>query len=212
MSQDATVLTFNQPLGLTELPDAVLVQRANAGCLESRKTLLQRHWPRLRHRVRRACGHGLFAEDLCQEACLKALVRLPGLRHPEAFGPWLQGFLAHEIHHCRRSCQKKVGTPRPPDGTTPIEGMNAVAENHDAHDFEIVWGFLSRHVFADGSRTGRMAVFMLEHYRRLEELPSVRTIAASLPCGRGTAERLRAAVLTTWRRDLTSLGLHPEPK
>ncbi|HWI71281.1 MAG TPA: bifunctional nuclease domain-containing protein [Baekduia sp.] len=75
--------------------DATLVARALARDAAGRAAfdvLVRRHHPMLTRTVTRALGGDeALAADAAQDAVLQALVGLPGLREPGAFGAWLTG-------------------------------------------------------------------------------------------------------------------------
>ena len=56
-------------------------------------TLVERHWFPLVRFARSVLGEA-DAEDCVQDALLAAWTKLPGLRHPEAFGAWLHRIVA----------------------------------------------------------------------------------------------------------------------
>jgi RNA polymerase sigma factor (sigma-70 family) len=75
--------------------DATLVRRAlarDAAGRDAFDVLVRRHHPMLARTVTRALGgDAALAADATQDAVLQALVGLPGLREPSAFGAWLTG-------------------------------------------------------------------------------------------------------------------------
>jgi RNA polymerase sigma-70 factor (ECF subfamily) len=75
--------------------DATLVGRAlarDAAGRDAFDALVRRHHPMLARTVTRALGgDAALAADATQDAVLQALVGLPGLREPSAFGAWLTG-------------------------------------------------------------------------------------------------------------------------
>lgn len=71
--------------------DARLVLAARAGDKGAFAHLLTRHRALLAAVCRRALADPLSAEDIVQEASLRALLSLERLSQPEQFGPWLAG-------------------------------------------------------------------------------------------------------------------------
>lgn len=70
--------------------DAALARRAAAGEVAAFEQLYRRHCGRVHGAIVRLVGHaGARAEDLTQEAFIKAWQALPGFRHESAFGTWL---------------------------------------------------------------------------------------------------------------------------
>jgi RNA polymerase sigma-70 factor (ECF subfamily) len=94
--------------------DAELVRRAQAGDRGARAELVCR-WAAAAVAVCQArVGRLGMAEDLAQEALLRALRALPTLRDAESFGPWLRGIAA-------RACLDWLKSRR----ETPFSAMNA---------------------------------------------------------------------------------------
>ncbi|HWI65694.1 MAG TPA: RNA polymerase sigma factor [Symbiobacteriaceae bacterium] len=70
--------------------DAEEVRLAQAGDAEAAGRLLKSHLPGILRMLSRLLPTLADAEDVAQEACLHALVGLPGLKRPELFGPWFR--------------------------------------------------------------------------------------------------------------------------
>src|SRR5690606_31984365 len=69
--------------------DHALVRAAGSGDVLAFEQLYRRHHRRVFALLRRLCGHESRAEDLLQEAFVKAWQALPGFRFESAFGTWL---------------------------------------------------------------------------------------------------------------------------
>ncbi|GGA67996.1 RNA polymerase sigma factor [Arenimonas soli] len=69
--------------------DHALVRAAGAGDMAAFEQLYRRHHRRIFALLRRLSGHEARAEDLLQEAFVKAWQALPGFRFESAFGTWL---------------------------------------------------------------------------------------------------------------------------
>ena len=69
--------------------DHALVRAAGSGDVLAFEQLYRRHHRRVFALLRRLCGHEARAEDLLQEAFVKAWQALPGFRFESAFGTWL---------------------------------------------------------------------------------------------------------------------------
>jgi DNA-directed RNA polymerase specialized sigma24 family protein len=193
---------------LGELSDGELVRQARAGHPEFLNPLLRRHWKYFLSLVRRRCGWCAWAEDICQEGCLKALARLGQLKQPETFPYWVKEFITHEWQHCRRGCKKNSAT-LDADCTSQVERLGAAPQELAASDRKHLWSVLWQDATLSRGRMRQVAVFMLQFYRVHEELPAVRVLAELTHCSHGTAERSRAAVLRVWRRRLAGLGFYP---
>lgn len=80
-------------LVLDELPDALLVSRSRAGDAESFAGLVRRHTPALLGHARAVLGAGSEAEDLVQEAFLRAWRALPREERVRSFAAWVHAIL-----------------------------------------------------------------------------------------------------------------------
>lgn len=69
--------------------DAMLIAAAQAGDERAAATLYDRHAPRLQRVVTRWVSDGTVAEDLCQEAWVRAFRALAEFRGDSEFGTWL---------------------------------------------------------------------------------------------------------------------------
>ena len=95
------------------------VEAAKAGDGEAFRSLYRRFAPFV-HAVALARAGRAEAEDLVQEVFLAAHRRLPGLRDPAAFGPWIHAIARNAAadHHRRRAA-------RPCEGPLPEEPVAA---------------------------------------------------------------------------------------
>jgi len=69
--------------------DHALVRAAGSGDMRAFETLYRRHSRRIFAVLWRLCGHEARAEDLVQEAFVRAWQALPGFRFESAFSTWL---------------------------------------------------------------------------------------------------------------------------
>lgn len=69
--------------------DHALVRAAGRGDMRAFETLYRRHSRRIFAVLWRLCGHEARAEDLVQEAFVRAWQALPGFRFESAFSTWL---------------------------------------------------------------------------------------------------------------------------
>lgn len=74
---------------ITETTDAALVQRAQAGEVEAFRLLFERYYKRIYNTVYPIVGNASDAEDVVQEAFVKAYQALESLREGQAFLAWL---------------------------------------------------------------------------------------------------------------------------
>ncbi|WP_246048684.1 RNA polymerase sigma factor [Arenimonas terrae] len=69
--------------------DHALVRAAGAGDMRAFEALYRKHSRRVYSVLWRLCGHEARAEDLVQEAFVRAWQALPGFRFESAFSTWL---------------------------------------------------------------------------------------------------------------------------
>ena len=88
--------------------DGALLERARIGDLAAYELLVRRYAP-VAHRTAVLLGGGSEADDVVQEAFVKAYRGLGGFRHGAAFRPWLLAIVAHEAANVRRSAGRRAG-------------------------------------------------------------------------------------------------------
>jgi RNA polymerase sigma-70 factor (ECF subfamily) len=82
-------------------PDATYVVRARRGDAAAFEALVRRHY-RAAYAVALAqLSNGMDAEDVCQDAFLKALERIEDCREPEKFASWLLQIVRNRAHNYR---------------------------------------------------------------------------------------------------------------
>lgn len=77
-------------------PAADLVAAACSGDVKSTEKLLELVWPEAYRIARSVFGTRALAEDAAQEACARALIAMPGLKHPERFSIWFYRIVTNE--------------------------------------------------------------------------------------------------------------------
>jgi RNA polymerase sigma factor (sigma-70 family) len=92
----------------TELDEATAVARARTGDLDAYETLVARHTAPA-HRTAVLLGAGADADDVVQEALVKAYRRLSLFRGDSAFRPWLLAIVANETRNLHRSRRRRDG-------------------------------------------------------------------------------------------------------
>jgi len=97
-----------------DLGDDLLVGAALRGDREAFGALVDRHGPRAQALARRTLGDAAEAEDVVQEAVLRAYLALDDLRDPSRFGAWLCG-IALNLARMRR----RAARPLEPLGEAP---------------------------------------------------------------------------------------------
>ena len=73
--------------------DARLVELANGGDNSAFDELVSRHRKRVCHAAVHKVGCRETADDLAQEAFVRAYMTLPTLRRPASFGSWVLGIV-----------------------------------------------------------------------------------------------------------------------
>src|SRR5829696_9269130 len=86
--------------------DADAVVRTLAGDLDAYADLVARYTA-VAHRAAVLCGAGDDAEDVVQEAFVKAFRKLRTFRHGEPFKPWLLRIVVNEASNLRRSLRRR---------------------------------------------------------------------------------------------------------
>ena len=82
-------------------PDATLVDRARRGHPEAFEALVRRHFKKAYTVALASLSNGMDAEDVCQDAFLKALERLDDCREPDKFASWLLQIVRNRAHNFR---------------------------------------------------------------------------------------------------------------
>ncbi|MBU2669644.1 RNA polymerase sigma factor [Actinoplanes bogorensis] len=92
----------------TELDDATAVSRARGGDLEAYEVLVARYTVPA-HRAAVLLGAGDDADDVVQEALVKAYRQLSRYRGESGFRPWLLAIVANETRNLHRSRRRRDG-------------------------------------------------------------------------------------------------------
>lgn len=85
--------------------DAEIIARVRAGDTEAYAELMRAHTP-IAHRTAVLLGAGADAEDVVQDAFVKAYLALGGFREGAAFRPWLLRIVANETRNALRSARR----------------------------------------------------------------------------------------------------------
>ncbi len=98
------------PPGTIAFEDAVLIDRCRKGDMKAFGSLVAKYQDRLFNMVLRLCGHQADAEELAQEAFLKALERIDQFRGQSQFYTWLYRIAANlAISHRRHAGRIRFG-------------------------------------------------------------------------------------------------------
>jgi RNA polymerase sigma-70 factor (ECF subfamily) len=89
------------------IDDAEAVARARGGDLDAYAVLVARYTPRA-HRAAFVLGAGEEADDVVQEAFVKAFRHLSRFRVGEPFGPWLLRIVTNETRNLTRSQRRRA--------------------------------------------------------------------------------------------------------
>ncbi|WP_346015957.1 RNA polymerase sigma factor [Couchioplanes caeruleus] len=91
-----------------EVDDAAAVERARGGDLDAYDVLVAR-WTAPAHRFAVLLGAGAEADDVVQEAFVKAYRQLARYRGDSGFRPWLFSIVANEARNLHRSRKRRDG-------------------------------------------------------------------------------------------------------
>lgn len=91
--------------------DAILVDRARAGDATAFEELVRRHYRVAFAVALAAAGSRADAEDVCQDAWVRALKKLDTLRQPERFVPWLLQVVRNTAHNRRQYQRRRAVVP-----------------------------------------------------------------------------------------------------
>ncbi|MBB4762587.1 RNA polymerase sigma-70 factor (ECF subfamily) [Actinoplanes digitatis] len=101
-------MEVSRPHMVTELDDAAAVTRARAGDLSAYDVLVARYTVPA-HRAAVLLGAGADADDVVQEAFVKAYRQLSRYRGESGFRPWLLAIVANETRNLHRSRRRRDG-------------------------------------------------------------------------------------------------------
>ena len=116
---------MDTPLRVDDGREALLVVLAREGDRGAFAELVERHQRGIRGLLLRCCGDAALADDLAQDAFLRALADLPGLRDPRRFGPWLRRLAVNVwLQHLRRRDHLRGAAPiDDEEGAEPAPGL-----------------------------------------------------------------------------------------
>ncbi|NMO50775.1 RNA polymerase sigma factor [Actinoplanes sp. TBRC 11911] len=182
-----------------ELTDAVAVSRARAGDLAAYEVLVARYTVPA-HRAAVLLGAGDDADDVVQEALVKAYRQLSRYRGESGFRPWLLAIVANETRNLHRSRKRREGlvlraaTGGGPEADVPDPAYEAIAHERRAQLVEQ----LRR--LADRDRDVLVCRFLLDL--------SEQETAAALGVAKGTVKSRTARALARLR-ELLPVGEVP---
>jgi RNA polymerase sigma factor (sigma-70 family) len=123
----------------TELDDATAVARARTGDLDAYEVLVARYTAPA-HRAAVLLGAGGDADDVVQEALVKAYRQISRYRGESGFRPWLLAIVANETRNLHRSRRRRDGlvlravAREGPEATGPADSAVAVERRRQLTD------------------------------------------------------------------------------
>jgi RNA polymerase sigma-70 factor (ECF subfamily) len=165
--------------------DAADVARAKAGDEGAFRALVERHGRAVFRLAFRMTGNEQDAEDVVQEAFLKAYRRIGQFEDRAAFGSWLHRIAANCAYDVLRARARKREDATGPDGSGP-DPLDAFAAETPSADRAVLSGQISRRLKAALARLSpqERAAFTLRHF---EERP-IREIGELLGLDEGAAK------------------------
>lgn len=134
------LVSLDEPRGTpdaSEAPDptgdGVLVARALRGQSDAFEALVRRHLHSAYLVARQLVTSEADAEDVCQDAFVKALERLEDCREPDRFRPWFLTIVRNRAHNFRKYERRRVAEPL--DGQTASSGTSP-ARDLDREDLK----------------------------------------------------------------------------
>jgi RNA polymerase sigma-70 factor, ECF subfamily len=113
----------------SDLPDALLVERARRGDAGALEALVRRHYRAAYSVALAVLGNAMDAEDVCQDAFVRAIERLDEVRQPEHFAAWLLQIVRNRARNF--SSYRKVRS------ALPLEEVRAAGEENTATAAEL---------------------------------------------------------------------------
>ncbi len=110
------------------MPDAQLVERARRGDAAAFEALVRRHYRAAYAVALSAVGQAMDAEDVCQDAFVRALQRLDELRDPGRFAAWLLRIV--------RNLAANYRSYRRVRSAQPLDQVSAASESDTAREAE----------------------------------------------------------------------------
>ena len=191
------------------MDDHALVERARTGDLGAVETLLQRHQAAAYTAALRLLGEPADAEDVAQEALVKAYTRIADLREGATFGPWLRRIAINLSLNAlrRRGLLQFESLERQPGGNASSGDRELVDERQQSPEDEVMSRALREEVQALLHRLPveqRVAVVLRDMYDF-----DVSEIAESQRCGISAAKMRITRGRAQLRRLLGEASLMP---
>jgi RNA polymerase sigma factor (sigma-70 family) len=103
------------------LEDSELVERAQHGDVEAYEELVRRHQELAVRTAYLVAGTGADADEVAQEAFVKAYYALPRFRTGAPFRPWLLRIVANEARNRRKASRRREGATLRLQASLPVE-------------------------------------------------------------------------------------------
>ncbi|MGD9695228.1 MAG: RNA polymerase sigma factor [Thermoleophilia bacterium] len=114
---------------LSRSPDSTLVPRARDGDADAREELFRRHWTAAWRRAYAVTGSRVMADDVAQDALVRAFDRLGDLDDPAFFGAWLGRIVARRAIDVLRREARLVSLDAV--GEPAVEWADGIGEGAD---------------------------------------------------------------------------------
>lgn len=111
-----------------DVADATLVGEARRGNAAAFEALVRRYYRAAFSVALAVSGNAMDAEDVCQDAFLRALERLDDCREPDRFVGWLLRIVRNQAHNFRDYRRVRAGVPLEfSDAASPSDSARDVA-------------------------------------------------------------------------------------
>jgi len=187
-----------------EPSDEDLARSFQQGCKEAGDLLFARHRSEFINFAQKIYrGHGdKGADDLVQEAYLTGFSKFDNFE-PNNYRSWMYGI----IRNIARTWIRAEGIRDKNLGTQSTREV--IEESGETYDFANLLEVLGQKLTSLDARHHEIGAFMLEHFVRCHELPTVRQIEDATGVSHGTAERAREHVLEVWKGPCKKGGFWP---
>jgi RNA polymerase sigma factor (sigma-70 family) len=190
-----------RPLEATQ-PDSRLIEHARQGNAAAFGLLVQRYQEVAFRVAYLIAGDAHDAEDIAQDAFIKAYAGLARFRSEAPFRPWLLQIVANEARNRRRSAGRRAHLAL----RAAADQRNAVSGDAAPSPESAALADEQRHVLLDALDTLREEDRQAIAYRYFLDL-SEAEMADALGCARGTVKSRLSRALARLREQLTPRGV-----
>ena len=177
------------------LEDAELVDRARGGDARAYEVLVARYRDLAVRTAYLITRDASDAQDVAQEAFVKAYLALPSFRRDAPFRPWMLAIVANEARNRARSARRRAALAVRAASAPPSEGDPSASPEAAALRGE------ERRALVDALERLRETDRLVLGYRYFLDL-SEAEIAAALDCRRGTVKSRLSRALRRLRVEL----------